>query len=68
MWPAIVTGLQNVEADSKTNKCVKAKVTGMLKKFRNYGLICKTCCYLDLLEAVGPASKVFEGRITLIDV
>ena len=38
----------------------------MLKKYRSYALLCKTCVYLDLLEAVGPASKVFQGKVLMI--
>ena len=66
MWPALLTALQNVEADGKTKSDVRAKVSGLAKKLKSYNLLCKTCFYLDLLEAVRPTSKIFEGEGLMI--
>ena len=66
MWPAIITALENVVADSKIKSETKSKATGMLRKHRSYEILAKTCVYLDLLEAVRPASKVFEGEGLMI--
>ena len=39
-----------------------AKITGLLKRFKNYNNIKMTCLYLVILEKIVPASKVFEGE------
>ena len=39
-----------------------AKVTGLLKRFKNYNNITMTCLYLVILEKIVPASEVFEGE------
>ena len=39
-----------------------AKVTGLLKRFKNYINITMTCLYLVILEKIVPASEVFEGE------
>ena len=39
-----------------------AKVTGLLKRFKNYNNIIMTCLYLVILEKIVPASEVFEGE------
>ena len=64
MWPAITLAYENVVADHKTLAKTKAKVTGQLRKFKSYDILCKTCTYLDVLEIITPASKIFDrGRI-----
>ena len=47
---------ENVISDTNTQSEAKANVTGPL----NY--ITLTCLYLDILEKIVPASKVFEGE------
>ena len=61
MWPAFDTAYENVVSDKRTKEETKAKVRGLLSKFRNYRFLAYTCCYLDLLEKAKPSSKVFEG-------
>ena len=41
-------------------------MSGLLKKFGSYAILCRVAVYLDLLEAVTPSSKVFEGRELMI--
>ena len=38
----------------------RAKVTGLLKRFKNYNNINMTCLELVILEKIVPASEVFE--------
>ena len=38
----------------------------MLNNFCSYATLCRAAAYLDLLEAVGPSSKVFEGKGLMI--
>ena len=40
----------------------KAKVTGLLKKFKNNKNITMSCLYLVILEKIVLASKVFKGE------
>ena len=61
MWPVFTTTYENCLAGKMTPQ-VRAKVTGLLNKFRNYSKLCLICTYLDVLQAVGPASKVFGGE------
>jgi hypothetical protein len=62
IWPSFIMAYENVVSDKKTRSETKAKVAGLLKKFKNYHYIVLTCVYLDLLEKTVPASKVFEGE------
>ena len=39
---------------------------GLVKKFKSYAILCRVATYLDLVEAVGPSSKVFEGKGLMI--
>ena len=64
-WPAFIMAYENVEADRKTQPQTKAKIQGLLKNFKSYRYITLACCYLDLLEKIVPASKVFEGELLL---
>ena len=41
---------------------IRAKVTGLLMKFKNYDYITLTCLYLDILDKTVPTSKVAEGE------
>ena len=41
---------------------------GLVKKFKSYPIICRVATYLDLPEAVGPSSKVSEGKGLMIYV
>ena len=42
------------------------QVIGLVKKFKSYAIICCVTTYLDLLEAVGPSSKVLGGKGLMI--
>ena len=53
---------ENVISDENTQSETRAKATGLLKKFKNYNYITMTCLYLDILEKIAPASKVFKGE------
>ena len=60
MWKPLTTAFENVVADRKTTAPVRAKVQGILKKLQSYRFLCLVCCYLDVLELITPASKMFE--------
>ena len=61
MWPAFITAYENCLSDS-THSRMHAKVRGQLKLFQSYRMLCLVCTYLDILEKMKPASKVFEGE------
>ena len=61
MWPAFLTAYGNCLNDQSCAK-IKPKVQGLLNKFRSYRRLCLTCTYLDVLDKIRPASKVFEGN------
>ena len=62
VWPSFIMAYENVIRDENTQSEIRAKVTGLLKKFKNYSYITMTCLYPDILEKIAPASKVFEGE------
>ena len=62
VWPAIITAFENVIADEKTKAETRAKVVGLNRKLKSYRTLCLTCIYLDILELITPASKIFEGE------
>ena len=53
---------ENVISDENTQSETGAKVTGLMKKLKNYNYITMTCLYLEILEKIVRASKVFEGE------
>ena len=57
MWPALITAFENVVAGWKTKQPTRS---GHLEKLRSYKFLNMTCCYLDILESISPASKIFE--------
>ena len=60
-WPAYLSAYENFLADPKgSTPATRAKVQGLLKKFKSHELLVTVCGYLDLLELIVPASKVFE--------
>ena len=59
MWPAFIMGYENAIPNIKTHS-TRAKVQGLLKKFRNPDFLYKCCSYLDIIEHITPASLVFE--------
>ena len=61
-WPAFIVAYENALASTSTKEDTKAKIRGLLKNFRCYKLLCRTCCYLDVLEKMRLASMVFEGK------
>ena len=62
VWPSFIMAYENVISDENTQSEIRAKVAGLLKKFKNYNYITMTCLYPDILEKIAPASKVFEGE------
>lgn len=40
----------------------RAKISGLLKKFKSYSFLCTLDAYLDLLEQIGLTSLVFEAE------
>lgn len=58
-WPAFLTAYENYVITNK-NKKTNAKVSGLLKKFKSYDFLATVATYLDMLELVVPASKIFE--------
>lgn len=62
-WPAYITAYENYIADDKgSNATTKAKVSGLLKKFKSYEFLLTIATYLDMLEMVVPVSKIFESN------
>ena len=60
MWKPLTTASENIVADKRTTAPVRTKAQGILKKLQSYRFVCLVCCYLDLLELITPASKMFE--------
>lgn len=60
-WPAFLTAYQNGLSLNKHSPETKAKISGLLKKFQSYKVLCQVCTYLDILEQIAPASLVFQG-------
>ena len=62
IWPAFLTAYQNGLSLNNHSPDTKAKISGLLKKFRSYKVLCQVCVYLDILEKTSPVSLVFEGE------
>lgn len=61
-WPAYTLAYENVVADTQgATANTRAKVAGLLKKFKSYSFLCSVDVYLDLLEELAPTSMVFEA-------
>ena len=60
MWKPLTTAFENIVADKKTTTPVQTKVQGILKKLQSYRFLCLVCRYLDVLELITPATKMFE--------
>ena len=61
--PAYIIAYENFVADKKSsNAKTKTKVTGLLKKFKSYEFLLKVATYLNLLEMIVSASKLFESN------
>ena len=43
----------------------KAKIKGIFIKLKSYSFSCKVAMYLDILEAVGPCSLIFEKNLLM---
>ena len=61
IWPGLITAYENAVADPKTVNLTKAKLRGFLRRLKSYEFLCKTVYFLDILDASGPASLIFEG-------
>nr|XP_047143305.1 zinc finger protein 862-like [Hydra vulgaris] len=58
-WPAFIMAYQNY-ASEQTNKNTVSKVKGLLRSFKCHSFLYKVGLYLDCLELIIPASKIFE--------
>ena len=62
-WPIYVITYEDAVANMQEftpNR--RAKISGLLKKFKSYSFLCALDAYLDLLEQIGPTSLVFEAE------
>ena len=62
MLPGLVTAFENNLAERSGRAETKAKIRGLLKQLQSYEFVCKLASYVDILEAAGPSSLVFEGN------
>ena len=60
MSKPLTTAFENIAADKRTAAPVQTKAHGILKKLQSDRFLCLECCYLDVLELITPASKMFE--------
>ncbi|XP_065640532.1 zinc finger protein 862-like [Hydra vulgaris] len=58
-WPAFIMAYQNYVSEQSNSKTV-TKVKGLLKSFKCHSFLYKVGLYLDSLEVIIPASKIFE--------
>ena len=58
----MIAAFENVVADRKTTKTPREKVNSYLEKLTSYNFLNMTCCYVDILESITPASKIFETK------
>ena len=56
---------ENVISNKNAQSETRAKVIGLLKKFKDCNYITLTCLYLDILGKTVPVSKVFEVECLL---
>ena len=56
VWPSFIMAYENVISDENTQSETRTKVTGLMKKSKNYNYITMTCLYLDILEKIVPGS------------
>ena len=57
----MVVAYENALAEREGRNETKAKISGFLKKLQSDQFFFQMASYLDILEATGPASLVFEG-------
>ena len=62
MWPALITAFENAMSRRGGVAETKATISGLLSKLQSYEFFCKMAYYVDILDAAGPASLVFEGN------
>ena len=60
MWKPLTTAFENIFTDKKTTAPLQTKAQGILKNLRLHQFLCLVCWYLDVLELVTPAPKMFE--------
>ena len=60
MSKPLTTAFENIAADKRTAAPVQTKAHRILKKLQSDRFLCLECCYLDVLELITPASKMFE--------
>ena len=59
MWPAFITCYEDAVFTTKCNK-TKAKISGLLKKFKSVSMLLHVCSSLDVLSMISPISLTFE--------
>ena len=60
MWPAFITMYNDAIFTTKCGK-TKAKISGLLKKFKGLKTLLNVCSSLDILNMVSPISLTFEA-------
>jgi hypothetical protein len=61
-WPVYTTTYEDAVANGEFTPITRAKISGLLKKFKSYSFLCILDVYLDLLEQIAPTSLVFEAE------
>ena len=61
-WPVYTTAYEDAVANGEFTPTTRAKISGLLKKFKSYSFLCILDVYLDLLEQIAPTSLVFEAE------
>ena len=61
----MITAFQNAVADPKSTSTMKAKLSGFLKRIRNFRFICRVATHLEILEIMTPVSKFMEAERVL---
>ena len=61
LWPAFITTYQNASITTSNAK-IRAKISGLLKKFTDVRELLRVEAFLDVLELVSISSLVFEKK------
>lgn len=61
VWTRLIVAFENALAWPTGKAETKAKIRGLLSRLQLHEFLCKVSYYIDILDAVGPSSLVFEG-------
>lgn len=61
MWPTFITTYEDASITTKDAQ-TRAKIKGLLKKFKDAKELLRVCSALEVLEMVSASSKIFEGE------